>query len=229
MADLEERVLQAKTRRREIDALLEEYLPMIKSTIQPYTTGGEFEDLLSVGMLAFVNAIHQYAPGRGGFIAFARVCIRSRVLDDVRRNSRAAKTIPLFPDEGEYSPADAALAMEQYNREAERQSLAEEIAALRQELEDYGVAFTQLARAGPKQKRSQAFCRAAADALLKDASLRKAFQARKQLPQAELAARLNVSIKTLEKHRKYIVMLAVLLSGDYPAMRTFIPDSREVD
>ncbi len=226
--ELEQRVQCAKTERREMDRLLEDYLPLIKATIKPYVTGGNFDDLLSVGMLAFVHAVGQYQPGRGGFSSFSRLCIRSRVLDDVRKNGKeAAKTVPLYPDGEDYSPADLALSMEQYNRQAERQKLADEISALQQELEGYGVAFAALAKAGPRQKRSQSLCRAAAEALLQNGPLCESFQKSGKLPQAELAACLEVSVKSIEKYRKYIVMLAVLLRGDYPAMRSFLPGSRE--
>ncbi len=228
---MEQRVLQAQNRPEEAERLIEDYLPFIKTTILPYARQMEFDDLLSLGMLAFVGAIRRYKPQRGGFIAFAKLCIRSRILDDLRRNAKAKTPNTLvFPaeDEGE-SPADVALALQQYGRDAERQLLAEEIAALRQELDGYGICFTRLAKTGPKQKRAQLFCRKAAYTLLSNPTLTSAFASSKRLPQAELASLLKVSPKTLEKHRQYIVTLAVLLQGDYPAMRSFIPNSKEAD
>ena len=50
----------------------------------------------------------------------------------------------------------------------------------------------------------------------------------KKLPQAQLASALFISPKTIEKHRKYIVTLIILLSGDYPGIRAFLPQYREV-
>jgi RNA polymerase sigma factor len=35
--------------------------------------------------------------------------------------------------------------------------------------------------------------------------------------------RFNLSERTIEKHRRYIVSLTLILSGDYPGIQAFLP------
>ena len=45
----------------------------------------------------------------------------------------------------------------------------------------------------------------------------------KSLPIAELATRTGISKKVLERHRKYIITAAEIVSGDYPLLKEYIP------
>jgi hypothetical protein len=47
------------------------------------------------------------------------------------------------------------------------------------------------------------------------------------LAQAELAKEFGISPKTIEKYRKYIVTLSILLLGDYPGIKAYLPLYRE--
>lgn len=230
MEGLDERVILAQSDSAEADRLLMEYLPMIKKQVlETISRGMDYEDMLSTGMLAFAGAIRQYNPQRGNFIPFARLCIRSRILDELRRDGKNAATVSLDADENCGVPGaetDASLA--QYSREQERQTLSEEIAALRQVLAGYGVPFDSLAKISPKQKRSRALCITAARQVAANAEMRKIFEQRAKLAQTQLAQALGVSSKTIEQHRRYIVTLVVILLGDYPCIRAFLPAAGEV-
>ncbi|MDL2219801.1 RNA polymerase subunit sigma, partial [Ruminococcaceae bacterium OttesenSCG-928-O06] len=129
--------------------------------------------------------------------------------------------------DGQRIAADASLA--QYSRELERLALSEEISALRQALAGYGVSFDSLAKISPKQKRSKALCIAAARQVATHADMRKAFAQTAKLPLARLAQALGVSPKTIAQHRRYIVTLVVILLGDYPCIRAFLPTAGEVN
>lgn len=229
MGELDQRVVQAQNDSVEADSLLREYLPMIKKQVmEPISRGAEYEDILSTGMLAFAGAIQQYRPERGSFISFARLCIRSRILDEVRREGKNAAEISLDGNfEGQFRvETDASLT--QYSREQERQTLSEEISALRQALAEYGIPFDSLAKISPKQKRSRALCITAARRVADCDEMRETFVQSAKLAQTELAHILGVSPKTIEQHRRYIVTLVVILLGDYPCIRAFLPNAGEV-
>ena len=105
----------------------------------------------------------------------------------------------------------------------ERQGLAAEIRQFDQALGHCGVTFRELPRVCPTQRRARVRCLQLAACIAADDALRAGFQRTGRLPQGALAQRFGLSVKTVEKHRKYITALAVLLTGDYPGIRAFLP------
>ena len=169
--------------------------------METLSQGIDFEDMISVGMLAFVNAIKQYRLERGKFIPFARICIQSRVLDEIRKDKPGKlKTVLLVSgtsDDGDdyQDKSLAASAVYQYNRDLERQALAEEIETLRQELSIHSIHFDDLTKISPKQKRSRQLCLSAARQVLSDDSMLVNFQQSSRLATTSLATSLGVSVK----------------------------------
>lgn len=217
MEELEERVLAAGRDRQAMDGLLRDYLPFIKGQAAQGGPGLDYDDRLSLAMVAFADAVRQYRPDRGSFLSFAEVCIRNRLTDESRRELRyTGKVVPLR-EEYELMSTDP------LGRELERQGLAEEIGALDRALGLCGLTFRELPAACPKQRRARALCLQLAACVAAGEDLRRDFCRTGRLPQGELARRFQISVKTVEKHRKYIAALAVLLIGDYPGIRAFLP------
>lgn len=224
MEDLAGRVERAKAGGEALEQLLRDYLPFLKKEVGGfYAPGLEYDDRLSLGMLVFANCVKQYEPQRGAFLSYASVCIRNRLVSEARKTG-GQNTIPFSADEetGAAAPEDKA-ALAAYSRRREQQDLQEEIAALETQLLAHGTSFGELARAGPKQKRSRALCAGLAHRVAQDAALLAAFRQSGRLPQKELARQAGVSPKTVEKHRKYIVALLLILQGDYPGLGAYIP------
>ena len=233
MGELSDRIELAKADNQHLEALMADYLPFIKAEIAKVSANGlEYDDKLSLGMLVFMNCVRQYHPSRGGFISYTSVCIRNRLLDETRKLKRTRDNTVLFaPGEGEEPSAfhEDKASLVQYSLDQEQAALQAEIAALSDALSAHGLSFLELARIGPKQKRSRRLCAQVAKALWTDKDLYKGFSSSKLLPQAALAGQLNISPKTIEKHRRYIVALVLIFSGDYPSIGTYIPGYREVE
>ena len=231
--ELDRRILAAQSNSREVDELLSEYLPLIKKQVtDTMSPGSDYDDMLSTGMLAFANSIRQYRAERGHFIPYARICIRSRVLDELGRDGQSNLiTLPLESDEQDdnRNRVETEASLVEYSREEERRTLVEEIEILRQELANQGIPFDSLSKIGPKQKRSQQLCINAAHCVLNDTAMHDEFVQKSHLLPKELADRLNVSPKTIETYRRYIVTLVIILYGDYPCIRAFLPKIREVN
>lgn len=218
MEALEERVARAAAQPGEMDSFLREYLPFIKKQASLSRGALDYDDAQSLAMLSFVNAARQYAPNRGAFLPFAAVCIKNRLTDECRMERRHTDKVLEFPAEGNEPSVPFA-----YDRELERQALSEELARFSAAIETYGLSFQELARCCPKQRRSRSLCRELAGLVTGEETLRSDFMRTGRLPQAALAQQARISVKTVEKHRKYIVALAVLMAGDYPDIRAFLP------
>lgn len=97
------------------------------------------------------------------------------------------------------------------------------------ELADYGISFRELTKLCPRQHRSRNLCLFLAKEIVGEDTYKKQLIQSKKLPKTELAGRFQISGKTIEKYRKYIVTLVILLLGDYPGIKTFLPEYKEVD
>ncbi|MDL2318347.1 sigma-70 family RNA polymerase sigma factor [Eubacteriales bacterium OttesenSCG-928-A19] len=223
MDELASRILEARIDPRAMDALLSDYQPFLRREAnKTVVTGLAEDDKLSVAMLVFVQCARQYQPERGGFMAYAATCIRNRLLDEGRKSRRQIiHAVSLEGDEASHETTHAALSA--YDRQMERQALIDEIDALGAELSRHGITLSGLEEICPRQKRSRELCVWLARAVVSDAALSAAFRQSGRLPQAELSKRAGVSPKTIEKHRRYIVTIAVILSGDYSSIRAFLP------
>ncbi len=227
MSELEDRLLLAQGSPEELERLLSDYLPFIRKQVGKMEHSSmEFDEGLSIALLLFVNCVKQYTQGRGGFLSFYQTALRNRLIDEKRRQKRhAGKIISLFqPDsEGREQVMDTQASIDYYRREDERRELALEIDSFNAQLEEYGLSFSQLARISPKQERSRAQCFRLARAVTQNETYLAVLTQQHRLPQTQLADEFGISPKTIEKHRKYIVVLSLLLIGEYPGIRAFLP------
>lgn len=192
---------------------------------------GPSDDEASVALIAFDEAITVYQPDKGGsFLRFAETVIRRRLIDHFRKQQSGRREVPLSDLEveddegGSYLPveAEAAVAVHQERQElVERQ---EEIARYRAVLAEFGISFQELAALSPKHRDARASAKRVARAIAANPSWVSFLMSNRSLPLRELeqATGLGVSRKTIERNRKYIVAVALLLIGDFEHLRVYV-------
>ncbi|WP_130863533.1 sigma-70 family RNA polymerase sigma factor [Bacilliculturomica massiliensis] len=228
---LEKRVEMARRDETALNRLIADYLPFIKKQAASLQlTSLEFEDAQSIAMIVFTNCVLQYEAGRGGFLSFARTCIRNRLIDEARKTAKNTVSLSFSANGGEMEtdPVEVSASLLQYDRDRERRQLCEEIDEFSERLSPFGIVFSDLPRICPKQKKARMLCVAVADYISRNADHRRKLMGTCRLAQNELAEHFHLSVKTIEKHRKYIVTLAVLRMGDYPCIQAFLPMAEEV-
>lgn len=229
MNDIEKRIVIAKSDKYALDNLISDYMPFIKKQIYSANLALDFDDMLSIAMLTFSNCVTQYDEKKGKFIAFATTSIRNRLIDEMRKEGRHTENvISFFDNDGSVLSHTVDVSVQQFSIESQRQTLAYEIQALSNEILPFGITFKELSKICPKQDRARNLCFRTAKLLLSDEDMKNQLFRNKRLPQMELAKQLDISTKTIEKHRKFIVTLSVLLSGDYPNIKAFLPRYEEV-
>ena len=84
------RVTEAKNDSNAADALIADYMPFIRSETAKYLKRQPEpeDDELSIAMFAFYEAIRNYSPIKGAFFRFAALQIRSRLIDNYRKERR---------------------------------------------------------------------------------------------------------------------------------------------
>lgn len=222
--------LIAKARQGDTQAreqVLAEHRPFVqkvaRATCRRFLEWGQDEEL-SVALLALNEAIDRYDTDRGvPFEAYARTVVRSRLLDFLRREARERQRYVLG-QEADEAAEWAELARDAYDREILARERAEEIAAYAARLRDFNLSLAELARVSPKHRDSRQLMFRAAQALVERQELFQRLVATKRLPLAELSLASGISRKTLEKGRKYIVAVSLILGypEEFPYLYSYL-------
>ncbi|PLW68311.1 RNA polymerase sigma factor FliA [Pseudohalioglobus lutimaris] len=95
---MSETSMYADIQERSVDELVREYLPLVKK-IGLHLVGRmpphiELDDLMQVGIIGLMQASQSYDPSRGAnFSTFAGIRIKGAMLDEVRRNNWATRSV----------------------------------------------------------------------------------------------------------------------------------------
>lgn len=180
------------------------------------------DDELSVALIAFNEAIDLYEPGKGaGFLGFARLVIRRRLVDHFRREGRR-RSASLDAAEDVVDGAVVHLSHLEMVRREEAEARAEELRELAAELSRFGISLKDLYESAPTRADARGNLAAAAAVLVGDPVLRERFFTGCQVPVKELARRLGFNRKTLERGRKYLIALAIILGRDLLFLKEYL-------
>ncbi len=225
-------VYQAKTDLEAADRLIESYMPFIRSETAKFLGRPPVDandDELSIAMIAFHEAITGYEADRGSFLSYAATLIRSRLIDNQRRQRRHSNIISLdraFEEDDDRSLGDS-LADNEETQDVKytiRMASRAEIEELVRQMEDFGLTLSDVADNCPRQQRTLEACRLAVATVRDNPGLMADFLRSRRLPMKALTERSGVARKTLERHRKYIAALLLIYSNGYELIRGHIAE-----
>lgn len=194
-----------------------------------YLQEGRDEEV-SVGLIALNEAVDQFDSSRGvSFTSFAEIVIRRRLIDHYRRQKEQIE-IPLSQwsteDAGGDSPqtVEYQSAVDQYAREQEAADRKLEIQRYAERLAEFGIRFQELVSASPKHRDSRERALQIARLVAESPELTRYLQTRGELPLKQLEVQAGVSRKTLERQRKYIIALSLILLEDFDHLKSYIAE-----
>ena len=211
-----EKVMRAQADRDAREIFIKENLPFIYSCASQ--AAGRFvdesDDVFSVALSAFHDAVTAYEESKGRFHAFAKTCIRNRIKDYYRAQSRYKRTVPFSSltaadDNGGEIPFEAE------DKNTGISETAIEIYSLKAELEPFGISFFELPKAAPKSKKTRSACIQIVRYLVSEKELLSFVYDKKTLPVKQILSHLKVNKKIPERHRKYLIMGVLIINGDY--------------
>jgi RNA polymerase sigma factor len=192
------------------------------------------DDEFSIALGAFNEAINQFSTESGrSFLGFAEQVIRRRLIDYVRKEQRFSQQLPYsaFDVEDEednvINPVEIHQAVVQYEKQIGMEERHGEIIDLNHCLADFGIRFSDLVEASPKHDDSRQTLFAIGKQLSGNTEFMRIMLAKRMLPIKELLDVVDVSRKTLERNRKFIIAVALIYNGPYPYLRDYLQIKEE--
>ncbi|MFW5896903.1 MAG: hypothetical protein ACOCVQ_02320, partial [Bacillota bacterium] len=148
-----------------------------------------------------------------------------RIIDQLRREGRFGEEIPMssLADEEAFEEPAVLWAESRQRAEIERDAdvLREEIERLGRELAKFAIDFAELPKISPRRRDARGRCLKVARDLVAEPGAIEGLRKSGKLPLAHMEGRV-LGRKALERHRKYLITLAIILSGDYPALSPYL-------
>lgn len=215
------------------DQLLRDFMPYILK-IASRATGRYLrpgiDEEISVALLAFNEAIDSFQNSKGGFLGFAETVVRRRLVDYFRRSKSSSRELTwtdleVEDQEGEVrSPAMDRVAEIAWASAEDEQRRRYEIEEFQEVLVEYGISFQELAQGCPKHRDARERAIDIARLVAEDPAMRASVVDRHELPLKLLATRPGIRRKTVERHRRYIMAVVLVLINDFPYLKDYVLD-----
>jgi RNA polymerase sigma factor len=230
--DIEPLVAKAKDGDEEVlHDLLYSYAPYMKKTASFVCKRyiHEQDDEYSIALSAFHEAIQYYDVSKNAsFLTFAHLLIRRKLIDHIRKEARR-KDAPLglgLDSQDEETDAfdtlESSHSFEQFTAEQQAAERRVQILAYEQLLKPYGLSFQELVKVSPSHEDTRQTAFQIAQIIAESDEFYETFAQKKQLPIKELEELVLVSRKTIERQRKYIVAIVILLKSDLYYLKDYL-------
>jgi len=173
------------------------------------------DDELSIALLAFNEAIDIFDPhGGASFYSFVQMVIRRRLVDYFRKEGKHQhlSLTPLNTEDEELSRYDLDASQDQFRENENQNVFAEVVENYVRVLRAYKVTLDDLVKISPKHNDSRQTLIRVALALSNNYGLMEHLKKYRQLPIKELELLTGIKRKVLEKGRKHLIALALILS-----------------
>lgn len=209
--------------------LLKTYQPFIAKCVSQVCKryiNPQSDDEFSIGLTAFNEAIMSYSPEKGSsFLSFSKLVVKRKVIDYIRyiqKTPVAASLDESYDEEKMENSTEIFAVKEIYQKEQEAWHRREEILEFKEKLHTYKLTLVELTEAAPKHRDARESAVAVARILYNDTALRDYVHRKKRLPVKDLVKKVDVSKKTLERNRKFILAIFIVLSENYIYLKEYL-------
>lgn len=232
-AGLSIETLVKQAQQGDIDAeeeLLSRHVPFIKKTAAQVCKRfiDENQDEFSIALSAFHEAIQQYRPGHdASFLTFAHLVIRRRVIDHIRKESRRLEfshDFTALPGEDHHNHIADHASADEYTANNQNAERLEEILLFEESLKEFSLSFQKLAKISPSHEDARRNAMQIAQLVAETEEYKQFLLEKKKLPIKQIEEHVQVSRKTIERNRKYIIAMALLLMSDLHYLKDYLKE-----
>jgi len=227
--NLDERAVTAKKSEMETEALISEFAPFLRSRVSKYSSRFNEqtrEDMLSVAMLAFHEAVQKYNIKKGHFFSFANRVVCARIIDQVRKiNRQEGKTVALYDDDEQQLEESAAIreiSIRNYDAEQRRARMAEEIEQFMSELITWNISMDALVKSSPKHRELRGTYRNVISEVVQSPDIMQTIHIKRYFPIKEISKITGLPHKKLERARTFILASLIVKTGDYELLTDYL-------
>lgn len=228
--EIESLVVKAKNGNEEVlNELLHSYQPFMKKTASFVCKRyiHEQDDEFSIAISAFHESILHYEEDKNAsFLTFAHLLIRRKLIDFIRKEARR-KEFTLGEsssdfEEDAFTLLESSHSFEQFTAEQQANERRLQINAYEELLKPFGLTFQELVKVSPSHEDSRQTAIQIAQLIAESDEFYDTFLVKKRLPVKELEELVSVSRKTIERQRKYIIAIIVLLRSDLHYLKDYL-------
>ncbi|NMD71429.1 RNA polymerase sigma factor SigI [Bacillus sp. DNRA2] len=211
--------------------LIENYKPFIAKTVSAVCKRYIYEtdDEYSIGLIAFNEAIEKFSTEKGkSLLSFAEVIIKRRVIDYIRKNTKEnnLRFDTSFDVQGDETQSGLAieneLSIEHHLQKQEAEKRREEILLFHQKLQGFGLSLQEIIDQAPKHADARINAISIAKLICENEELLGYLLDKKRLPIKELEKYAQTSRKTIERNRKYIIAMSIILSEEFYYLQDYL-------
>lgn len=212
--------------------IIDSYKPFIAKTVSSVCKRyiHESDDEFSIGLIAFNEAIQKYSSDKGSsLISFAEVLIKRRVIDYIRQQAKYQNISVDFTygsNDNEEQQAGISIenerSIDEFRNKTDEELRREEIFQFTALLHEFDLSFKELLEQSPKHADARKNAMIVAKKLTENEELKRVLVEKKRLPIKKLEKEVSISRKTIERNRKYIIAIALILIGEYVYLKDYI-------
>lgn len=176
----------------------------------------ENDDELSIGLIAFNEAIDSYDHSKGiSFLNYANIVMQRRLTDYFRKEAKFKEvTVALSiaeEDEEKNNSLETKVSLDSYyshKQDEEKKSAVQDFVSC---LAEFNFTLDDLIKNSPKHRDTRENLTRVARTLVNNQELATYLKNKKQLPLKELVLATGLSEKVLKSKRKYIIAIALIM------------------
>jgi len=227
---IDEKAITAKQSKDQLEQLIAEFTPFLRRRLAKCAvhirSAHQKEDMYSVILTAFYEAVMAFDAQKGRFIPFADRVICARMIDHLRKRYKNERMTTPIEQEGMAATALPAaiskVSMDHYKEERVNALLAEELEQFEAELGAWGITIEELTRRSPKHEKLLETCRDVVSVILQDPEIMRTIQKKRYLPIKAIAEITGEPYKKLERLRTYLLAALIVKTGDYQYISGYI-------
>ncbi|MFJ8065524.1 RNA polymerase sigma-I factor [Psychrobacillus sp. NPDC096426] len=189
----------------------------------------EHDEEFSVAINGFHEAVMAFDSTENASLqTFAHLIIKRRMVDYIRKETARKEKVFLIQSSNEEAHASEQQylfdkqSIHTYTEEQQTVARREELIRYRELLAVYNLTFEELTKAAPKHADARKTAFHTAQIIAETEEFYNSLLKTKQLPLKEIEAIVEVSRKTLERHRKYIIAVVLLLNSDFVYIKEYV-------
>lgn len=206
-----------KMNNNDMDTLIKKHYGFIIKSTSDVTgkyVSADSDHYLSIAMEAFQEAYERYEIGKGPFLPFAKLVIKSRLYNQLKKEKKDKETLSIdeMEEQGLFLGEDPEL----------NNPLKEEIMEWARELQQFSISFEHLVENSPKHKDTRSRAVTISEDSSKEKEVTDFIYDKKRLPIRMVATNRNVSEKIIKGSKVFILSIILVFFKQYEQLILWI-------